>query len=528
MSRFASRRFAAVATIVVVLTAVALWVFTHQASAAPTYRMAAASLGTVTQTIPISGNLAPVSQADLDFQSAGKVQSVKVTAGQQVNAGDVLATLDTTTLAGALVTAQANLQSAQARLSLDQAGATAQGLAQSQASVNTSAVQLQNAQTSFNDTVASNAQALAQAQSVVSSAQATVSADQAVLDADRAKQQSDTTQRDSDCGSNASSQACTDDKSAVAADGQKVAGDQQALTRDQGSLATAQNALAATQVKNQQSYDQAQGSVNAAGVALQNARAALAALQAGSTSQQITMDQSAVSIAQVNVDSAQRNLATATITAPVGGIISAVNIVVGQTVSAGSSGSSSAATAASTATHQISLLTPGSYQVTGSISDAQVGQVAAGQQARVIPAGTTEALTGKVTAVAPVATVTSGVATFAVTVVLDAGDLTLHAGTSAAVNIIVNQVVHVLTIPTSALRTTGTGSAVQVLENGQPTLRPITVGASDSLRTQVISGLNAGDQIVVATVTKNVPTTTTGGGLLNPGGGGGRGRAAGG
>src|ERR1700687_5558667 len=101
MSRFATRRFAAVVAVVVLLTAAGLWVFTHQVSAAPTYRMASASLGTVTQTIPMSGNLAPVNQTDLDFPASGKVQSVKVTAGQQVNAGDVLATLDTSALTGA-------------------------------------------------------------------------------------------------------------------------------------------------------------------------------------------------------------------------------------------------------------------------------------------------------------------------------------------------------------------------------------------------------------------------------------------
>ena len=172
----------------VLLVGAGLWVFTHQASAAPTYRMAAATLGTVTQTIPISGNLAPVNQTDLDFAASGKVQSIKVSAGQQVNAGDVLATLDPTSLSGAVVTAQANLSAAQAKLSLDQAGPTAQNLAQSQAAVNTGAVQLQNAQTTFNDTVASNQQALAQAQSTVGAAQATVISDQSVLDADRARQ----------------------------------------------------------------------------------------------------------------------------------------------------------------------------------------------------------------------------------------------------------------------------------------------------------------------------------------------------
>jgi len=526
MSRLLNQRLAALAAVVIVLLGIALWVFTHQASAAPTYRMASAALGTVTQTIPISGNLAPVNQADLDFTSAGRVQSIKVSAGQQVNAGDVLATLDTAALNGAVVSAQAGLQSAQARLSLDQAGPTAQGLAQAQASVSTATVQLQNAQTGVNDTVASNAQSLAQAQSAVSSDQATVDADQSVLDADRSRQQSDTNTMNSDCAANSSSSACAADRQAVQSDNQKVAGDQQTLTRDQGSLSAAQNALAATQVKNQQGYDQAVGQANSARVALQNARAALVALQSGATSQQVAMDQSAVAIAQVGVETAQRNLAQATLTAPAQGIVSAVNLVVGQAVT-GNSASTSAAAASSATSHAVSLLTPGAYQVTGSISDAQVSQVAPGQLARVIPAGTTEALTGKVTSVSPVATVTSGVATFGVTVTLDAGDLTLHSGTSAAVNIIVNQVVHVLTIPTSAVRTTPTGSAVQVLVGGQPTLRPVTIGASDTLRTQVVAGLNAGEEVVVATITRSVPTTN-GGGLLGPAGGGGRGGRGGG
>jgi multidrug efflux pump subunit AcrA (membrane-fusion protein) len=535
MTRFANRRAAVVAALILLIVAIGLWFVTHQASAAPQYRMATATLGTVTQTIPISGNLTPVNQADLDFGASGRVQSIRVQAGQQVNAGDVLATLDTNTLDAALTTAQANLQSAQARMSLDRQGATPQTLAQADAAINTATVQLQNAQVSLADTAAANAQSLAQAQAAVNSDQATVNADQGVLSADRSRQQSDTDRMNSDCGAGNSN--CSSDQQAVSSDNQKVASDQQTLTRDQGSLNQATGALAGTQVKNQQSYDQAAGQVNSATVSLQNAQSSLRALELGGTQQQLAMDQSAVAIAQVNVETAQRAVGQATLTAPVQGTVSAVNLAVGQAVSgtSGSSGSSGSSgggsTASVTATHAVSLLTPGAYQVTGSVSDAQVGQVATGQQARVIPAGSTEALTGKVTGVSPVATVTSGVATFAVTVTLDAADLTLHSGTSAAVSIIVNQVVGVVTIPTSAVRSSGTGSGVQVLVNGQPQTRPIQTGASDTLRTQVISGLSVGDQVVVATITRTVPTTTGGGGggLLNPGGaGGGRARGGGG
>jgi multidrug efflux pump subunit AcrA (membrane-fusion protein) len=243
-------------------------------------------------------------------------------------------------------------------------------------------------------------------------------------------------------------------------------------------------------------------------------------LKQGTTAQQIQIDQSQVAVDQVNVDNAQRALSQATLTAPTDGVVSAVNIVVGQTTSA----ASNASAAASSTTHAISLLTPGAYNVTGAVSDAQVGQIAVGQAARITPAGATEALTGKVSYVATVATVTSGVATFAVTAIIDGNNPSLHAGTSASVSIIVNQASEVLTVPTSALRG---GNSVQVLVNGKPEIRPVTVGASDALRSQIVTGLNPGDEVITATVSSSVPTNNNGGGLLG-GGGGGRGSFGGG
>jgi hypothetical protein len=121
------------------------------------------------------------------------------------------------------------------------------------------------------------------------------------------------------------------------------------------------------------------------------------------------------------------------------------------------------------------------------------------------------------------------VASFSVTVTLDGSNPSLHAGSSASISVIVNQVVGVLTVPTSAVRTTGAGSVVQVMVNGQPQARAVTVGAADALRTQILSGLNPGDTVVVATISSTVPTTTNGGGAgLFGGGGGGTFRGGGG
>jgi len=48
-----------------------LWV-RHDPSALQ-YRTVAATLGTVTQTVSLSGNLAPVDETDLDFGGSGRV-----------------------------------------------------------------------------------------------------------------------------------------------------------------------------------------------------------------------------------------------------------------------------------------------------------------------------------------------------------------------------------------------------------------------------------------------------------------------
>jgi macrolide-specific efflux system membrane fusion protein len=291
------------------------------------------------------------------------------------------------------------------------------------------------------------------------------------------------------------------------------------LKTDRAALDAAPAAIASAQSKAQQSDHQAQSQLSSAQVQLQNAQAALAALQQGTTSQQVAIDQSQVQIDQINIDNAQKALSQATLTAPADGVVGQVNITVGQisgsgtgssssTASSGGQGGSSSgsASASSSSTHAIVVLDPGAFEVVGSVSDVQVNQVAIGQRARVTVAGSSQAITGRVTTIAQEATVSSGVATFPVTVVLDGSNPSLHSGVSASIAVVINQVVHVLTVPSSAIRPSAGGVSVQTLVNGQPVSVPVTVGASDALRTQILSGLNEGDNVVIATVSSSVPT----------------------
>jgi multidrug efflux pump subunit AcrA (membrane-fusion protein) len=447
-------------------------VYAEASKVTTTYRTALVTYGTITQSIGMAGNLAPVSQANLNFASAGTVQSVNGQVGQTVAAGTTLAALDPTLLSAQLLQAQATLAAAQAKLAQDQAGPN---LTSAQNSVASAQVNLNNAQTAYNDTVAINAQTVAAAQSKVNS--------------------------DADCGP------------------------------PMGPICLADtNALNAAKAKAQQSNDQAAATLATAQQQLASAQSSLASLSTSTSASTLEIDQAQIEIDQVNVNTYQHELNGATLVSPIAGVVSQVNISAGQSVTGGSgSGSSSS--------YAIVVYTPGAYQMTGTVSDAQVNLVAIGQTVQVTPAGSTQALLGKITAIAPAATVTSGIATFGVTAQLSDTSNSLKPGISATAVIVVNQVVHVLTVPTSAVHTTGAGSTVQIMVNGAPKTVSVQTGSSDPTRVEITSGLQLNQVVVIAVITSSVPSSTgssvlgggtRGGGGTFRGGGGGGGAAAGG
>lgn len=506
-------------------------VYAQAARPTTTYRTALVAYGTITQSIGMSGNLTPATQANLNFASSGTVASVDVQVGQSVTAGSTLAALDTSLLSAQLLQAQANLASAQAKLSADEAGPSASSLTSAQNSVNSAQVAVSNDQTALTDIQAINAQTVAQAQGPVTAAQNTVNADQTLLNQDQTTLTADQSAMTAACTADPTSAACTTDTAAVNTDKSKLVADQQTLAKDQATLESAQSALSSAQAKAQQSNDQTAAQLATAQQQLASAKSSLAALANSTSPAAIQGDEAQVQIDQVNVNTAQHQLAGATLTSPIAGIVEQVNIQAGQAVSAGGSGGSSSSSS-STSSNAIVVFTPSSYDVTGTVSDSQVNLVAVGQSAEVTPAGSTQAVLGKITAIAPAATVSSGVATFGVTAQLTTTDNSIKPGMSATVNIVVNQVVHVLTVPTSAVHTTTAGSTAQILVNGVPKTVSVQTGASDPTRIQIISGLQLNQEVVIAVITSSVPSSGAGtalgaGGTRGGGGGGFRGGSGG-
>ena len=85
------------------------------------YRMASVTRADIGTTLTVVGNVEPVSDASPAFGVGGQVTSVTVSPGQQVSAGQTLATLDTTAMSESVSSDQSTLAADEAKLAEDEA-----------------------------------------------------------------------------------------------------------------------------------------------------------------------------------------------------------------------------------------------------------------------------------------------------------------------------------------------------------------------------------------------------------------------
>ncbi len=68
-----------------------------------------------------------------------------------------------------------------------------------------------------------------------------------------------------------------------------------------------------------------------------------------------------------------------------------MNVTDGEEIASGGTGGASSGSSG-TSTHAIVIITPGVFEVTGSVSDTLVNEIAIGQPAEVVAAGSSEAV----------------------------------------------------------------------------------------------------------------------------------------
>jgi multidrug efflux pump subunit AcrA (membrane-fusion protein) len=282
--------------------------------------------------------------------------------------------------------------------------------------------------------------------------------------------------------------------------------------------------------------------------AMDSVNAAVSAFQQGLTSASQVLDalgQTTRTQDQAAVNAAQATVNALTITAPISGTVSLGNGqssgsgVSGSEISqllaaAGSSGSSSglsgssssslgslgSGSGSSTTGTTISVGTPvdsggtmftvtdgSTLSVAAQVDETDVLDlhpgVTASIQLNAVPGATYR---GTVTSVDPTSTTSSqGSVTYTVRLGLGSGRMqdgsaapTPLPGMSAIADLDVLTAKHALSVPSSALVINGQTTSVWVLTNGSAHLKRITLGAQGDTRVQVVSGLSAGQRIVVS------------------------------
>ena len=417
---------------------------------------AAVGYATVSQVVQASANILPKAQVTLTAPTGGNLATLNVQDGQRVTAGQVLGVISSPT---------AQQQLSEAKQALAQAPASSSGVSDTSAGfTSAAALDQQSADSAF--TKASSEAAKIPDASLRAALQAEINA---------AKTSFSAAMDSVNAAVSAFQQGLGSASQVLDALGQT------ARTQDQAAVNAAQAAVNALTIVAPISgtVSLGNGQASSSGVSASEISALLAA--ASSSGASGLSGSSGSSLGSLSSGSGSGSGSTGT------------TIAAGAPV--GSGGTLFTVTDAS------------ALSVTAQVDETDVltvhPGVAATIQLNAVPGATYQ---GTVTSVDPTATTSSqGSVTYTVRLSLGAGRLQDGAkapsplpGMSAIADLDVLTAKHALSVPSSALVINGQTTSVWVLTSGVAHLRQITLGAQGDTAVQVVSGLTAGQRIVVS------------------------------
>ncbi|MFZ5391575.1 MAG: efflux RND transporter periplasmic adaptor subunit [Patescibacteria group bacterium] len=235
-----------------------------------------------------------------------------------------------------------------------------------------------------------------------------------------------------------------------------------------------------------------------------------------SQSDQLDIKTQQLSIKQKENDLAEANkkLSDYTLTAPSDGVITEVALLKGDN-----------------ATANATIVTLMSKQKVAEISlnEVDVSKIEIGQKATLtFDALTDLSVTGKVVEVDLVGTVEQGVVSYNAKIAFDTEEPTVKSGMSVSASIITDVKQDILLVPNAGVKSSNGSSYVEILETDQtanatttgivstiaPNQKTVTTGLSDDTSTEILSGLDVGQMIVIKTNTISSQSSTTTGNSL--------------
>jgi HlyD family secretion protein len=462
---------------------------------------------TILATINATGRIEPQAEVQVDFEASNSVVSeVLVERGQHVTAGMVMAWLETDELELAVKQAQVELASAQAQFDQLFRPALAEEIASAQMAV-------KSAQANLDQVVAGPREdEIVSAQASVDSALANLSrvlegpsedditvaaanlrrAEVALKEAQWAYDQ---VSYRGDVGALPQAaqleQATIDYETALANFNLAV---QDATDAD---IAAARSELAQAQSSLARLLESpTEAEIVAAQSQLAEAESGLARLLEEPDAAEVAAAQAAVDTAQIGLEQAQLNLARASLVAPIDGLVTEINIERGE---------------APPVEQAAMIITDMStYHIDVEVDEIDIGSIANDQSVVVaIDAIPDEEFAGYVADISPspIQSASSGIVAYEVTIALDTDDPRLLPGMTADATIETERLENVVVVPNRAVsvdRSSGEPVAYveKVGDDGQTLRTEIELGLRGETVSQVLDGLEAGDQIIIRELTR--------------------------
>ncbi|MBX7212838.1 MAG: efflux RND transporter periplasmic adaptor subunit [Thermoflexales bacterium] len=428
-------------------------------------RTATLARGTLIASVTATGNIQAESETRLGFLQSGTVSTVTVKVGDVVKKGDVLARLDTTDFEIALAQSQASLAQAQAGLMNANA-------AYSRTVEGPRAIDIQAAEAAY-------AAALANYDKVAKGPQPNdYAAAQAALDnADAALRQA---------------QSAYD----------------RAFSRDPAGIASSPAAVQLEQATNnyrsakaqldklKQGADSAQ--LSAAWQQVQNAKASLE--KAKDPARAFDLDTAEagrrqalaqIDAANAQVRQAQRRIEQAALTAPVAGVISLVNLRVGELAGA---------------TPTLAVVDDSALRIDVNVDEVDVARIKVGQEVNItLDSLPGVEIKGRVDRIAPTSTLVNGVVSYSVRVAVPRSEQPLKIGMTANAAIVLDKRDNAVLAPNWAIRRDrASGKSYLTVREGDKNREiEVQTGLRNDTFSEIVSGANAG-LVVVAPVAPNV------------------------
>jgi multidrug efflux pump subunit AcrA (membrane-fusion protein) len=450
-----------------------------------------ASKGVIQSTVTGTGNLEPGTDVEANFQTSGTLQHLYVKDGDHVSKGELIATLDPTAAQLTVQQAESNLTSAEDNLSNAEDQTATSGSSSSAASTSLENVQESTEFVAFHPAAVTTTQTTTTQTSTTpgrttttptttTPTTSTPTTSTPAASTPTASTPTRTTQGSGSSGSGSSAGSRSGGGSGGGSGGSSGGSGQTSTTSAE--------TIAANIASAQASVDGAEATLRTAESALDETR--LFAPAAGTV-----VNVESVSPGDAISGGGSGSSATSSSSSDSGS---------GSTAGTGSTagslgGSDSSSSSSSTGSGLVEIVNTHAMTMTVAFSESDISKIKVGQAANV----TLEALSGvelaaHVSAISTLGTSSSGVVSYNATLSLDQRDSRVKPGMSASAAVVTGQASGV-NLPNSAITTAGSVARVELLQNGKAVPTTVVVGVVGDSRTQIVSGLKAGDEVQVTT-----------------------------